>query len=429
MPNRIFLKPVAPYNANHSRYDWSLYDTKGLKVAGGDSAPMDDVLQILMQNGAENVRAVLVWPGNLCFTTQIEIPGKGNRYLQQALAFAVEEKVASDIELLHFAVGTGPSKNTHIVHCIEKSLVLGFYDDILEAQPELQLVSAHVDADVLPLEEFDIVVSIEGEWALVKQVDQTVSVLKHNLTAYLDSVFLAPDDETEQTARIKVYLHQETDADHKILLAELAQYPGASVETETLSIRSLDLLAESYVHNGAPSIDLCQGDLKIQNESSGQYKQWAWVAGVAALAFILQVGVFLGKGFYYQNQADDIGQQALTAYKQVVPASRNVSLGRLARIIKGKLRSASNEVSDAGFLTLLGEAGYQFKQQSAQALRFTSVTYSSQRGELIIELRAESFEQMDQLKNAIVASGMSAKISSAVQEESYYRGRLSVSQG
>jgi hypothetical protein len=36
---------------------------------------------------------------------------------------------------------------------------------------------------------------------------------------------------------------------------------------------------------------------------------------------------------------------------------------------------------------------------------------------------------MDQLKAAIVSAGLIAKISSAVQENQYYRGRLSVSEG
>lgn len=429
MPHKLFLLPNEPYNANSSRYDWALYDLKGLKVSGGKASAIDDIQQILMQNGAENVKAVLVWPGNLSFFTSVAVPGKSARFLQQALAFAVEDKVATDIELLHFATATGSSKNGLNVHCIEKALLLGFYDDVLTGKPEIVLGSAHVDADLLPLEDFDTVISLDGEWALVRSGGRSLRIQTQNLTPLLDSIFLTPSDDTERSHRVKVYEHNNGDSDHKILLAEIEQYPGVEVELESLSISSLELLAESYFHSGAPAIDLCQGDLRIQTDGGGNLRQWAWVAGIAALAFLLQLGVFLGKGMHYQAQAEDLGQQALAAYKQAVPSARNVSVSRLARIIKGKLREAKNEGTDVGFMTLLGEAGYQYQQRkNSSQITFTALSYSAQRGELVIELQAKTFEQMDQLKNAIVEAGLSAKISSAVQEDQYFRGRLSVSQ-
>ena len=429
MPYKLFLQPRAPYNANASLYDWALYDAKGLKTTGGKSAGIDAIQQVLMQNGADNVKAVLVWPGNLSLFTSITVPGKGVRFSHQALAFAVEDRVATDIDMLHFATAKGASRNAMSVHCIEKSLFLAFYDDILAARPEIVLGSAFVDADLLPLENFDTVISLDDQWALVRSQGQCLRIQTQNLSPLLDSVFLAPSDEAEKTHRVKVYDHNTGDSDHKILLAELEQYPGVELDVESLSITPLDLLAESYFHSGAPVIDLCQGDMRIQSESRGNLKQWAWVAGIAAFAFFLQLGVFVGKGMYYQAEADELGEQALAAYKQAVPGGRNVSVSRLGRIIKGKLRESESEVTDIGFLTLLGEAGSQYQQRKGSMdINFTAISYSAQRGELIIELQAKTFEQMDQLKNAIVAAGLTAKISSAVQEDNYYRGRLSVSQ-
>ncbi|KZY74357.1 hypothetical protein A3737_15940, partial [Oleiphilus sp. HI0065] len=315
------------------------------------------------------------------------------------------------------------------VHCIEKALLLGFYDDVLEAKPEITLNAAHVDSDLLPFEDYETVISLDGEWALVRSEGQSLRIQTQNLTPLLDSILLIPSEGSEQAHRVKVFDHNNGDSDHKILLAELEQYPGVELEVESLSISSLELLAESYFHSGAPSIDLCQGDLRIQTEGGSNLRQWAWVAAIAAFAFFIQLGVFIGKGMHYEAQADELGQQALAAYKQAVPSARNVSVSRLARIIKGKLRQSQNEVTDAGFMTLLGEAGYQYQQRkNSGQINFTAISYSAQRGELVIELRAKTFEQMDQLKNAIVEAGLSAKISSAVQEDQYYRGRLSVSQ-
>jgi general secretion pathway protein L len=193
-------------------------------------------------------------------------------------------------------------------------------------------------------------------------------------------------------------------------------------------ISQLDLLAESFFHNGEPSLDLCQGDFKLQNQNSASWSKWRWVAGIAVLAFLLQIGVFVGKGIYYQVQAEEIGAKALAAYKQAVPNSKTVPVSRLQRIIKGKLNQAQSSGSSAGFLALLGEAAYQYNRfPNKQGVSFTSINFNEQRGELVIELRSRNFEQLDQLKHAIVAAGYEVKISSAVQEDTYFRGRLSVS--
>ena len=80
------------------------------------------------------------------------------------------------------------------------------------------------------------------------------------------------------------------------------------------------------------------------------------------------------------------------------------------------------------FLDLLGEAGYQFdKSKFKQQIQFKSINYNQQRGELVLEMQAQSFEQLESLKQSIVGAGLGAKIGSAVQEKDFWRGRISVS--
>ena len=44
----------------------------------------------------------------------------------------------------------------------------------------------------------------------------------------------------------------------------------------------------------------------------------------------------------------------------------------------------------------------------------------------MLELRAKNYEQVGRLQQAIAEAGLTAKISSAVQEDGYFRGRISV---
>jgi general secretion pathway protein L len=144
---------------------------------------------------------------------------------------------------------------------------------------------------------------------------------------------------------------------------------------------------------------------------------------------LLQLGVFIGKGVYFSGQAEEVEQLAVKSYQKLVPGTKSMSAQKLGRVIKGKLnQGASNGDVATNFLDLLGEAGYHYSQEKdAGGFSFQSISYSQQRGELIIELRAKNYEQVGRLQQAIAGAGLTAKISSAVQEKGYFRGRISVS--
>ena len=132
---------------------------------------------------------------------------------------------------------------------------------------------------------------------------------------------------------------------------------------------------------------------------------------------------------YLNTQSELVSHNALVEYKKAVSGANNISVDKLPRIIKGQL----NQLNTVGavkldFLDLLGEAGNQFNSSSFKSsLIFNSINYSEQRGELMLEMHAQSFEQLEALKKAIVDSGLNAKISSAVQEKEYFKGRISIS--
>lgn len=429
MPNRILLRPSDHWSKGREHFDWVLYDSTGTKAVQGTDSALEEIEQIMMQNGLESVRTTLLWPSSHTLLTSVAIPGKSQRFLNQALAFAVEEQLAQDIALMHFAVSSKHKKGEYAVACIEKASFLTVFDSVLGAD-DIILKDSFVDAMLLPLEDHDFVISLESHNALVRTAkSEAMGTAVENLIPYLDSVFLLPEEEEASSKTAKVYLHGDA-KDYQLLIAELQQYPSLDLEVEETKIGQLELLAEAFFHSGGPDINLCQGDFKIQTQNGGSFRRWALVAGVAALAFFIQVGVFIGKGSYYQSKSEQVSQQALTEYKRLMPASNTTDASRLARIVKGQLRQNENTGEDIGFMALLGEAGYQYTRASGRSnIDFVSLNYNEERGELVIELRAKSFEQLDQLKTALINGGLEAKISSAVQEQDFFRGRLSVGAG
>lgn len=431
MPSKLFLRPIVPVDPMEPRFEWAIYDLAGNKLRSGGSIELLDIEQTCMQQGIELLDLILLWPAAAAYTTTVKLPGNQTRYIQQALPFAVEEHFAVDVESLHLSLGAKGKDGAYKV----VGLDAGDFATILELCQQFEsfkLKAAYLDAEVLLRQDQAAVMYLGREQVLLQHRNgQAIGLHRENLLAYLDSVFLGDttnDDAEQLVAQFKVYLPEQEQQELVMTVAEMEQYPGIELDVEAVALNEFELLCESFNQKVPLPTNLCQGDFKLANSSAGNWYKWRAVAAILLIGFIVQLGVFVGKGVYFNQQAELIGNQALSEYQKVVPGSQNLSVAKLPRVIKGKLNQSKQQGSaEVGFLSLLGEAGSQFqKATNKTGFVFQSINFNAQRGELVMEMRAQNFEQLDRLKQAIVGAGLSAKISSAVQEDNYFRGRISV---
>jgi general secretion pathway protein L len=79
-------------------------------------------------------------------------------------------------------------------------------------------------------------------------------------------------------------------------------------------------------------------------------------------------------------------------------------------------------------MTLLRFTGDQYRQlPDPDSVTFNSINYSRNRGELVVDIRADSYDRMSQLRNGLTNAGVQAQIGSVVNESGGARGRLTVS--
>lgn len=432
MPNKLFIRPHSLEVNEDSVYEWAIFDIAGHQVNSAKGSDIDSLCQVLMQNGIDTIELTILWPVQAAYTTVVDLPGNQARYLTQALPFAVEEQLAQDIDTVHLVAGTKNREYGYPVVCVDKMIFAELFDAFSQ-HDVLVLKSICIDADALPLNEHDLSILISSEQILLKSKrNASIGLRPGNLIPYLDAIFLGTAEDTHpegEVFSIKVFVEAEELEGAKLLLAEIEQYPSVTVEVEEIGISAFELLCECHVRQLKSTTNLCQGEFRLVDSSGAEWKRWRGIAAILALGFALQLGVFWGKGYHYQQQADAIAAQAVTEYRSVAGGSKSLSPDKLARIIKGKLNQQGQAgASNTGFLDLLGEAGYQFSRSADRKnFKFSSINYNSQRGELVLEMHANSFEQLDTLKKAIVDAGLTAKISSAVQEKDYFRGRISVS--
>jgi general secretion pathway protein L len=152
---------------------------------------------------------------------------------------------------------------------------------------------------------------------------------------------------------------------------------------------------------------------------------------VASLWFVLQVGLEIGMGWYYQQQAEEINQQAMSIYRQYFPDDQTASPGNVKRIVQGQMNQLQSGNITVGFVDLLKYTGEQYRQtaEGGGSVTFNSINYSRNRGELVVDVRASDYSKLNALRSGLTNAGLEASIGAVVNEANGARGRLTVSGG
>ncbi|MGC8118878.1 type II secretion system protein GspL [Marinobacter sp. VGCF2001] len=435
MSYRLFVRPVPPYadpdqSAEAQLFSWVLQDASGDAQARGTADTRESIEQTLAQNALENVLLIGLIPGDEAVFCLADIPARQNRFIQQALPYAVEEQIAQDIESVHLALGPHTAEGYRVAGIDRermagwRSLFLGWHQARLEA--------IYPDASLLPAAESGWVICLDGDSALLQsQRLEWLKMQADNLP--LLTVTLAAPTADEVVAEIPVKLYgTESDLESsQTLISELAGATGhLNIEAKPLDFSVTELLAWSYHQHLCQPINLCQGMFALKPEGSSPLKPWKPLIAVASLWFVIQMGLEVGMGVYHQQQAERLESEAMALYRNAFPSDRRTHAGNVRRVIEGQLRVAGSQGPEVDFITLMKYTGAQYgRLQNPTAVTFNSVNYSRARGELVVDIRADSYDRLSRLRNGLASEGLQAQIGSVVNESSGARGRLTVSGG
>jgi general secretion pathway protein L len=408
--------------ASTMHWDWALYDAMGNRCASGVDTLLHNILQLIAQNDIEEVSTIGLLPASLAFRCNINIPSRQARVVQQALPFAVEELVAQDIDSLHIATGERDKKNDIPVLAIERQIFSSLFS--FWRADALTLEAVYVDAQLLPMDAVDLVVFLSGDRCWLKAAGSALQMKITGLAHYIETWL--EEYKPEGTAKLKIYQAANVSSDVPLIIAGIQQIQSLEVSVESTSLAPCEFFAESFFHVN-DAIDLCQGEFAVNRGTSSNWRKWLGVAAVLAVWFVAEVALNLGKGLYYEHKADQSLQMALQEYRAVFPDDRRANESNLRKFLESKLRMVGDNSKSSDFLAILGEAGAQYyKINNRDTVTFNSINFNAQRGELIIELQAKTLDQLDQFKTGISRAGLESRISSAVKEKDYIRGRISV---
>ncbi len=435
MSYRLYVRPLSPFadpaqSPDAQLFSWVLHDASGDSQARGTADPKTVIEQTLAQNALDKVLLIGLGPGDEAAFCMADIPAKQSRFVQQALPYAVEEQIAQDIETVHLALGKH-SDEGYLVAAIDlaqmerwKSLFTGW---------ELARLDAiYADASLLPTPDSGWMMCLDDEFVLMQsQRGEWLRMQADNLPLF--AMTMAAPSADDVAAEIPVQLYGiETELERQQpLVNELSGSTGrVYVQQKPLEFSVLEFLAWSHHQHLCQPVNLCQGAFSVKVSGSSPLKPWKPLIAVASLWFVIQLGLDIGLGMYHKQQADELKSQAMVIYQQAFPTDRRTHAGNVRRVIEGQLRVAGSQGADVDFITLMKFTGDQYgRLAGAGTVTFNSINYSRTRGELIVDVRADSYDRLSRLRNGLADQGLQAQIGSVVNESSGARGRLTVSGG
>ncbi|HKK56212.1 type II secretion system protein GspL [Marinobacter sp.] len=434
MSYRLYVRPLPPFPGSDSEpaaqlYNWVLLDASGDSQAHGGGDTQDMIEQTLARNDLDGVRLIGLIPAEEALFCLADIPAKQSRFIQQALPYAVEEQIAQDIDSVHLAIGQHSDRGYRVAAIDHRQM--GSWVSLFSDWHHVRLEAIYPDAALLPVTEGGWSICIEGDKVmLASDQGEWLGVQSRNLAMFAQTLAAPPSEDV--VAEVPVTLFA-TASEFELLQADIGAIKSSSrlkVKEQTLDLMPLDLMAHAHHHHLCQPINLCQGPYSLRNEKSGLLGAWKPLIAVASVWFVIQVALEIGFGYYHEQRADQVRAQAMQIYRNAFPNDSRTHAGNVRRVVQGQLNQLQAGGTDAGFIALMKYTGSEYSKLSgADSIVLNSVNYSQNRGELVVDVRADSYSKLSALRNGLAGRGLEAQIGSVVNESSGARGRLTVSGG
>jgi len=206
---------------------------------------------------------------------------------------------------------------------------------------------------------------------------------------------------------------------------------GASiVKIEAHWLSPLHAFAEEILtgNKALLNFSLLQGPYKPKGPALSLGFNWKPLAAVAALWFVCLITLQLLSAHRLSEEAANYTKEAETLYRQYFPEDKrivDIKSQTLAHLKRGGV--SGSERSALELLHPAGKSVYQFNQQNkTQPLQISRLSFEQRQGDLLLDVRAKQFNQLDQLKVMLEKEGLKVEIGSAVAQGDGVESRLKI---
>lgn len=388
---------------------WLIVDRSGVRSGAVHTGPLADALSLV-----ENRSTVLLLPAGDVALAEPELPLRSGARLAQAVPFALEEQLASEVETMHFAVGarSAGAAGTPVAF-VARSLM-----DRWQAACEAAGIhpdAAYADATTVPVSPGACTMLLDEGMLFVRRANAVPYALDANpLGAALD---LALGDVTEAAENVVFYAGAaEYEANRDTI--EGLRSRTATLQVKLLPDGALPLLAAQVGSDAG--VNLLQGPYAARSSLSARLREWrlpAALAAATALVFLASQGFSVWKLGQAEKKLD---AEIVAVFSAAMPGQKAVDPRAQMQGVLGSRGAAGGALLPA--VSALATAIAQSPQAKVESLSFRG-------NALELRLTAPTVEALDSIKQALSQGGLSAELQSATPRGQTVEGRLQVRLG
>ncbi len=361
---------------------------------------------------------IVLIPGADVLLATANMPAGNRQRAMNAIPYALEDQLATDVETLHFALGERIDNIRIHVAVVDRARL----DVCLE-----KLRQAHIEPDVITAEILALpwsgsgldtpppwVIIINGNQALVRTGQQTGWVADiDNLDALLRIALKEMGDVQPLQMRV---INCTPSPNFTALLTDT----GITVNVEQSDEAVLAVLGRSY--NEKNAINFLQGSYNRREQLGKLWKPWRPALIMLVFLLMIQSSMTIADYMRLKAESDTLTQQIAQTYLRTFPDARKVVNPR-AQMEQRLKELRGGEAETGNFIYLLASIGQTLKE--TPGLEIQRINYNEEKIDLVLSIG--DLQSLDQLKQRLANQGrVSVNIESAASRDNKVEARLQI---
>ncbi|MBU0730676.1 MAG: hypothetical protein KKE17_03675 [Proteobacteria bacterium] len=352
-------------------------------------------------------RLVALVPGQEVFLADVTLPVRGRKYMLQAIPFALEDRLAEDVEELHFAHGRKRSDGSMAVAVVSAQRMAEWRRIFAEGgiEPDVLLP----ESLALPYDDGIITVCVDLDIVHVRTgIDKGFAVDRENLEALLLSEF-------EKSGERRIFLYGMAVEEFKddSLRKNAEDRQGGVQSVMEVFIKDIHSYGE---------LNLLQGIFARHAEWKKIIKLWWVPAVVLGVVVALHGTIRIQEYMSLSAEKEKIGSQIEALYRKTFPDAKKIVNPRAQMESRlNKLKGA--DAGESNLLYLLDAVGPLFLEAPGyelQNLRYKDL-------QLDLDMQVKDLKALDRLKTGLTnEAGLDVEIRTASAKGDHVATRLQV---
>jgi general secretion pathway protein L len=361
-------------------------------------------------------------PARDVLRTRADVPLKGGAKLQQALPFALEEQLAEDIDVLHFAAGARGEDGRLDVAAVRRDTLAGWLAALEAAGIVPQRVCSEADA-VAPMPN-TATLAVQEDAAVLVEPDGTSTAMDADAVEGVLALWLARRPAAGDPEAVPLHLVAYGSPGALAPLEPVWDELRPRVETLDVRVLAEGLLPRLAAQAAtAPGVNLLQGAYARRSGVGAWWPAWRVAAALLAAFALLATAAALLELRALRREVAALDATIDQAFHYVFPDAGPIQdaraqLSSQLQLLGGQGGGASHEFLDT--LRAVAQA-----LSANGGARVEAVSYRT--GTMELRLRAPNVEALDRIQQLVSQSGgLEAQIQSANAAGEEVVGRLQI---